>query len=417
MDIDAVENKQAGITALAVRQIEILNDFDDGQFDTDAERMPRGFRKARHAIVNEAVQLAYLMENNRFGKSGFHDSALYKRIIATPNLCAAWREFKNDKTNKKDVLEFAERAEEHFVALHDDLASGTYRHGPYSRFFVHDPKQRPIAKAGVRDRVLHHAICRILGPIFDKRFIFDSYASRKTKGTHAANERLREFARKLSHNNTQAVWLLKCDIRKFFDSVDHEILLELCDARITDRQVLGLLRMIVTSFETRVGKGIPLGNLTSQLLANVYLDQLDQYIKRELRCKWYVRYTDDFVMLSNNRHELEEILPKIREFLHDRLQVDIHPNKIVFRKWHQGFDFLGYVHFPHHKLVRTKTVRRMFRKLAIRHAGAEDDTSQGKLEQAKQSYLGILSHARGKKFARDIRHTFRKTAKSDLHTI
>lgn len=357
------------------------------------------------------------MENDGFGKSGFHDSALYERIIATANLCAAWREFKTDKMSKKDVLEFAERAEERLVALHNDLVSGAYRHGPYTRFFVHDPKQRPIAKASVRDRVLHHAICRILGPIFDKRFIFDSYASRKTKGTHAANERLREFALKLSRNNTCAVWLLKCDIRKFFDSVDHEILLGLCKARIADQAVFNLLSMIVTSFETRYGKGIPLGNLTSQLLANVYLDHLDQYIKRELRCKWYTRYTDDFVMLSDNKSELELMLPRVREFLHDRLQVDIHPDKIVFRKWHQGFDFLGYVHFPHHKLVRTKTVRRMFRKLADRHAHAEDEAGQEKLEQAKQSYLGILSHARGKKFARDIRHTFRTTAKSDLHSM
>lgn len=353
------------------------------------------------------------MKDNRLGESGFHGSALYERIITTANLCAAWREFKSDKISKKDVLEFAERAEEHLVALQHDLAHGTYLHGPYKHFFVHDPKQRPIAKASVRDRILHHAICRIVGPIFDKRFIFDSYASRKGKGTHAANERLREFARKLSQNNTRTVWLLKCDVRKFFDSVDHEILLRLCKERISDRSLLNLLRMIITSFETRPGKGIPLGNLTSQLLANVYLDQLDQFVKRELRCKWYVRYTDDFALLSDNRSELEQVLPQIRSFLHEQLQVDIHPNKIHFRKWHQGFDFLGYVHFSHHKLVRTKTVRRMFRKLNDRLAGVEDDVTRERLEQAKQSYLGVLSHARSKHLARKVRQNFRASAKSD----
>lgn len=356
------------------------------------------------------------MKDDRFrisvGGGSIHGDFLFQRIISNKNLFGAWREFKKGKTGKTDVLKFAENAERNLVELHANLSRGTYRHGRYTRFFVHDPKQRPIAKASVRDRVLHHAICRVLGPLLDKQFIFDSYASRKTKGTHAANNRLREFARRLSKNGTRTVWLLKCDVRKFFDSVDHEILLGLCKEKIGDKALLELLRMIVTSFETRPGKGVPLGNLTSQLLANIYLDQLDQYVKRELRYKYYLRYTDDFVLLAESRGELEKYLPIIQAFLRQRLQVEMHPNKIVFRKWHQGFDFLGYVHFGHHKLVRPKTLRRLFRKLADRAKHTEDDAGRMKLEQSKQSYLGILSHARSKGVSRSVRHKFKAPIQS-----
>lgn len=333
------------------------------------------------------------MKDNRLRKSvGGRHSGVFDRIISPSNLFAAWREFKNGKTNKKDVLAFAEHAEEHLVALHADLVSSRYAHGPYSRFFVHDPKQRPIAKASVRDRVLHHAICRILGPIFDKRFIFDSYASRKAKGTYAANERLREFARKLSRNNTRTVWFLKCDIRKFFDSVDHGILLELCGVRIVEKSTLNLLRMIVSSFETRLGKGIPLGNLTSQLFANIYLDQLDQFVKRELRCKYYIRYTDDFLLLSLRKSELEEILCRIRIFLMERLRVQVHDHKVFITTWHQGIDFLGWIHFPYRRVLRTSTKHRMIRKIIAKNASRD----------TVQSYLGLLSHGNSHKIRRSI---------------
>ena len=305
-------------------------------------------------------------------------------------------------------MEFAEHAERNLVELHEDLARGTYRHGTYTRFFVHDPKRRFIAKASVRDRVLHHAICRILVPRLDKAFIFDSYASRKTKGTHVANDRLNNFAQRLSRNGTRTVWLLKCDIRKFFDSVDHKVLLRICCKKTADPALLQLLENIIRSFATRPGQGIPLGNLTSQLFANMYLDPLDQYVKRELRCAHYIRYTDDFVFLSEDRQKLEQLLPHIENFLRERLLVEMHPDKIMFKKWHEGVDFLGFVHFPDFKIVRQKTVRRMFRKLSsqFQEAGVED-RERDRLEQAKQSYLGVLSHGRNKKLSRNVRRNFR----------
>ncbi|OYV84242.1 MAG: hypothetical protein B7X04_00110 [Parcubacteria group bacterium 21-54-25] len=190
---------------------------------------------------------------------------------------------------KEDVLVFSEHFEKHLLSLHSDLVRGKYKHGPYTRFLIQDPKLRHIAKASVRDRVLHHAICRVIAPSFDRAFIFDAYSSRKTKGVHRAIERLQSLAQKLSRNNTQTVWALKCDVRKFFDSVGHVRLLELCARRIRDERVMALLKDILGSFETKQGKGIPLGNLTSQLFANIYLDPLDQYVKRELRVKNYLR--------------------------------------------------------------------------------------------------------------------------------
>jgi retron-type reverse transcriptase len=355
------------------------------------------------------IQLIHLMKNNRFsesiGDSGHVD--LFGRIVSKENLFAAWREFQKGKMGKEDVLIFSEHFEEHLLRLHADLVGGRYKHGPYKRFLIHDPKLRNIAKASVRDRVLHHAICRVIMPSFDKAFVFDAYSSRKTKGVHRAIERFQSLAQKLSRNNTQTVWALKCDVRKFFDSVGHDRLLELCARRVRNDKVIALLTDILGSFETRPGNGIPLGNLTSQLFANIYLDRLDQYVKRELRVKNYLRYTDDFVLLSRDREELERVLPLIRDFLLRDLGLELHPTKVFFRKWHQGVDFLGYGHFPHYRVLRTKTKKRIIRKLRNQReefeAGAIDEDG---LRQTVASYLGVLSHSRNRGLAKRIRRDF-----------
>lgn len=343
----------------------------------------------------------------KWGGGEIH-GGIFQHIISKENLFAAWREFQKGKMGKEDVLVFSEHFEKHLLQLHTDLVREKYKHGPYMRFLIQDPKLRHIAKASVRDRVLHHAICRIITPSFDRAFIFDAYSSRKTKGVHRAIERLQSLAQKLSRNNTQTVWVLKCDVRKFFDSVGHNRLLELCTRRVHDDKVMALLKDILDSFETRPGRGIPLGNLTSQLFANIYLDRLDQYVKRELRVKNYIRYTDDFVLLSRDREELERVLPLIRDFLLRDLGLDLHPTKVFFRKWHQGVDFLGYGHFPYYRILRTKTKKRMLRKLQKRReefetGSMEDDSG---LRQTVASYLGVLSHSRNRELAKRIRRDF-----------
>lgn len=270
---------------------------------------------------------------------------------------------------------------DNIVGLHESLVNRTYRHGGYQSFYITDPKLRHIHKARVRDRLLHHAIYRQLYPFFDRLFIADSFSCRVGKGTHAALDRFRRLAWKESRNGTRTCWALKCDVRKFFASVDHAILRRLLTEYIPDRKILILLEEVIESFETAPRKGLPLGNLTSQLFANVYLNELDQFAKHFLKAKQYIRYADDFVFLSNDRLNLEATLPIIRAFLHDRLALDLHPDKVFIKTAASGVDFLGWVHFPDHRTLRTATKRRMFRRIG-----------ESPTKQTLASYFGMLSH-------------------------
>ncbi len=311
---------------------------------------------------------------------------MYGDIISFQNLCKAWREFVCDKSRKDDVAVFVGRLSSNIYSLHRDLVEGNYAHGLYESFIVNDPKQRIIHKAIVRDRLLHHAIYRILYPVLDKRFIFDSYSCRDFKGTHKALDRFREFARKVSRNHRQTCWVLKCDIRKCFASIDHEILMKILRRHITDMKTLGLLWKIIDSFSSgRVGKGIPLGNLTSQLLVNVYLNELDQLIKHTLKQKYYIRYADDFVIMHEYRDVLVEILATVDAFLWGELKLTLHSSKVSIETAASGVDFLGWIHFPYCRVLRTSTKDRMFRNLqATRFSDSYD--------AIYTSYLGLLSH-------------------------
>lgn len=325
------------------------------------------------------------------GLSG-HDF-LFEKIIAPENIFAAWREFRKGKMKKSDVLAFAEKVEENLFCLISDLENGQYAHGQYIRFIVCDPKRREIAKAPVRDRVLHHAIYRVLTSMYDQSFIFDSYSSRKEKGTHRAVKRFRKFAQKISQNHTKNVWVLQADIRKFFDSVDHAVLLSLLRKKIKDEKIIELLDIIIRSYEKSIGKGIPLGNLTSQIFSNIYLDALDRFVKRELRVKYYLRYADDFVIINRSKEYLGDLIGKIENYLWENLDLRLHPKKVKIEKWGRGIDFLGYVSFPHHFVLRTKTKKRMLKKIKM---GAENwknkKISRDSFNCTVQSCLGILRH-------------------------
>jgi retron-type reverse transcriptase len=307
---------------------------------------------------------------------------MFEEIISAENLLAAWEEFIAGKRAKRDVQEFQLRLMDNILALRNDLRNGTYRHGGYQAFNISDPKPRNIHKATVRDRLLHHAIYRVLYPFFDRTFIADSFSCRVGKGTHAAMDRFRAFAYIASKNNTHTCWVLKCDIRKFFANIDHKVLMEIFARRITDERLLSLLREIVESFSsTRPGVGLPLGNLTSQLFVNVYMNEFDQFVKHVLKAKHYIRYADDFVILSSNRDWLEIILPEINYFLQNRLKLQLHPDKLFIETLASGVDFLGWVHFPDHRVLRSATGRRMRRRIA-------EHPSRPTIA----SYKGILSH-------------------------
>ncbi|MEK7509157.1 MAG: reverse transcriptase/maturase family protein [Patescibacteria group bacterium] len=317
----------------------------------------------------------------------------YEDIISVENLLEAWKEFVCGKRKKKDVQEFQYRLMDNVLALHRDLAAKTYTHGPYHAFNVSDPKPRNIHKATVRDRLLHHALYRKLYPFFDRTFIADSYSCRKGKGTHRAMNRFRKFAYQVSRNHTRTCWVLKCDIRRFFASIDQATLMRILARRITNQRILWLFERVISSFHSIApGKGLPLGNLTSQLLVNIYMNELDQFVKHRLKAEYYIRYADDFVFLSHDRATLAVLLPRIHDFLLGRLQLKLHPDKISVRTLAAGIDFLGWVHFPDHRVLRTTTKRRMFARLR----GERNDA-------CAQSYLGLLSHGNTRKLREIVR--------------
>ncbi len=298
----------------------------------------------------------------------------------------SWREFLLGKRRRKDVAEFSLHLMDNILGLHNDLENKTYRHGGYHAFKINDPKPRDIHKASVRDRLVHHAIYRILYPYFDKRFIHDSYSCLDGKGTHRAVNRFKYFAGKVSRNNTRTVWVLKCDIKKFFANIDHGVLQDILMRHIQDEDVLWLLYKVIDSFHTqcRRGVGLPLGNLTSQLLVNIYMNEFDHFVKRELKAKYYTRYADDFVILSEDKDYLEEICLAIGKFLAANLKLELNLDKTSIQTLASGVDFLGYVIFPQHVVLRTTTKRRAFKRVNKNNL---------------PSYLGLVSHCKGYKIA------------------
>ncbi len=319
----------------------------------------------------------------------------YDDIIALPNLLAAWKEFIRGKKHRADIRQFSQALFYNICQLQQELESFSYHHSAYDAFTVYDPKRRSIHKATVRDRIFHQAIYQKLYPAFDRTFIFDSYSCRNNKGTHKAFARLVAFSREVNLDCAGRCWAIKMDIKKFFDSVDHRILIGLLTERITDKKLLRALRTIISSFEFSPGKGMPLGNLTSQLFANIYLDPLDKFVKQTLKAKYYLRYADDFMILSPDPEELLGYFVEINTFLKNRLRLQLHPDKIVLRKLLQGIDFVGYVAFPHHQLPRRKTVRRIIKKASI--------APKEQLQKALLSYLGYLQHASSHKIQQQLK--------------
>ncbi len=305
----------------------------------------------------------------------------YQDIISTENLLEVWQEFLAGKRGRHDVQAFEMHLMRNILSLRHDLVTKKYRHSAYEAFNISDPKPRNIHKAAVRDRLLHHALYRKLYPFFDRMFIADSYSCRVGKGTHKALGRFQFMTRKVSLNNTRTCWVLQCDIRKFFASIDQGVLLSILKQYIPDMNILRLLEKVIVSFDTVPGKGLPLGNLTSQLLVNVYMNEFDQFMKHKIKAKWYIRYADDFVIISENRDWLVTLVPHIQAYLAHNLRLTLHPKKVTIKTLASGIDFLGWVNFPTYRVLRTTTKRGMFRKLR-----------ECINRETFQSYLGLLQH-------------------------
>lgn len=288
----------------------------------------------------------------------------YTDIITIENLLATWEHFIRGKRKKRDVRTFQLKLADNLIELYKELTEKVYEHGTYSAFNISDPKPRNIYKALVRDRVVHHFVYKELYWHFHERFIFDSYSCRKYKGTHKALDRFELFAGKVSKNHTRTCYVLKCDVKKFFATIDQQVLLKILDRHIEDTEIKWLIEQVLKSFHTTSpGIGLPLGNLTSQLLVNIYMHEFDMYMKQELIVKYYIRYADDFVVLSEDRNYLKKLLPQIKSFLRDKLHLSLHPDKVFIQPYTSGVDFLGWTHFPYHRTIRTRTKRKIFKSL------------------------------------------------------
>jgi len=308
------------------------------------------------------------------------DIPLYPQVYDFFNLYTAFRQARRGKRSRPEVAAFEYNLEEELFNLRDELANRAYRPGPYRSFIVRESKRRLVSAAPFRDRVVHHALVNVIEPIFERCFIGDSYANRVGRGTHRALDRCQQFARRYRY-------VLPCDVRQFFPSIDHTILRTRLAQRVPDKSVMWLVDQVLESGTGVLAeeyemvwfpgddlmvalrpRGLPIGNLTSQFWANVYLDDLDQFVKRRLRCPAYLRYVDDFLLFADDkailwawREAIIERLAQLRLTLHER-QAQVCPVS-------EGIPFLGFRIYPDHrrlKSARGHTFRRRLMAMADR---------------------------------------------------
>lgn len=328
--------------------------------------------------------------------------SLYEIITSWPNLLKAYKKACKDKRSLWYVADFEIRLEENLLKLQDELVRRTYRPGTYRSFYIHDPKTRLISAAPFRDRVVHHALCNVIEPIFERSFIYDSYANRIGKGTHRALNRCQMFARRFKY-------LMFCDVRQYFPSVDHEILRSIIERKISDTETLWLIDSILESgkdilkdnydmvyfpgddlFAVNRPRGLPIGNLTSQFWANVYLNCFDHFVKRQLKCKGYIRYVDDTVLFDNDIEKLWQWKKAVVEKLAE-LRLTIHPETHP-RPVEEGVTFLGFTVFPQRK--RLKRVRGICFQRKFKLMCRQWIKGQIPMSKMTASVMGWVNHAR-----------------------
>lgn len=324
---------------------------------------------------------------------------LFQQVVSFENLLAAARNAAKGKKERPNVLLFFLNLEENLFLLQDELVSHNYTPGHYRTFDIYDPKPRLISAAPFRDRVVHHALMNIIGPLMERSFIFDSYANRVGKGTHKAIRRYQSFLK-------QYHFVLKCDIKSYFPSIDHEILKSLVRKRINCNQTLWLIDTIIDSINqpqiqpineyfpgdtlfTPLGRriGLPIGNLTSQFFGNYYLNPLDHFIKEKLRCKAYIRYVDDFVLFADSKLQLKEWKKNILIFL-ESLRLKLQPKRCNIYPTAKGYRFLGQVVFPTHRRLAAENVRKFKKRLK-----KWKKCPPNNLQQRLASWMGHASQA------------------------
>ncbi len=282
---------------------------------------------------------------------------LKEQFLSFENIYKAWKKaFKSTKTI--EAYEYSFHLEKNLFELQEKLDCGAYIPGEYRYFTITDPKERRISVAPFRDRIVHHALINILEPIYEKRFIYHSYATRKSKGTHKAIKQAQVYLRKNR-------WYLKMDIARYFDNIDHGVLYELLSRKIKDEFILSLCRKIMAKGGD--GKhGLPIGNLTSQFWANVYLDCFDHFVKDHTKIKPYLRYMDDFCLFSNDKNDLKAIRPVIEDFLLSKLGLRTKPQTTLINSSLHGLPFLGVRIFPSLIRVRSENIKRSLKRVQLR---------------------------------------------------
>ena len=320
---------------------------------------------------------------------------LFSKIVSFRNLLEASHKAAKGKRERPNVIAFFRRLEENLWDLSQELSERTYRPGGYTTFSIYRPKPRMISAAPFRDRVVHHALMNVIGPVLERSFIHDSYANRVGKGTHRAINRFQWFQRRYDY-------VLTCDIRKYFPSIDHEILKKLLRRRIADRGVLWLIDRIIDASNhqefvcdyflgddllTPISRrrGLPIGNLTSQFFANSYLTPLDHFVKEDLGCRAYLRYVDDFALFSDSKHLLQEWRGQIARFLAS-YRLRLHPTRVHVSPCRIGGRFLGQVVYRSHRRLTGENVRRFRSRLL-----AWDRRPPGNPQARVASWIG---HAR-----------------------
>ena len=309
---------------------------------------------------------------------------IYPKIIEKDNLYRSAYMASRGRRYRDTTADFNFYLEEEIGKLHEELSAKTYRHGNYCLFSIYEPKERKIAAAPFKDRVVHHAVNDLVEPLIDQTFIYDSYACRKDKGTHKAVDRAQNFLRANK-------FCFHGDIKKYFHSINHNLLKRILRMKIDDKDTLWLLDEIIDSAVAVSGltgervseltsltrkpadaltskpTGLPIGNLTSQFFANLYLNEFDYFVKFELKIRYYLRYMDDFLIFGDNKEELKEIKGKIRQFLRDMLNLTLHEGKSQVYKTRNGIKFLGFRLYRNYRRLATENVRR-FRKRLKRFA-------------------------------------------------
>jgi RNA-directed DNA polymerase len=312
---------------------------------------------------------------------------IYPRIYNKKNLVLAWKKARKGKTKKDYVIEFELDLGRNLLKLHEELKNETYSPLPLETFILRDPKTRIISKADFRDRIVHHALCNAIEPIFDKTFIYDSCANRKGKGTSFAIKRFDKFKRKVTKNLTSKAYCLKADIKHYFKEINHKILLKIIKRKITCKKTIKLIKKIILTKEKR---GLPLGNLTSQFFANVYLNELDYFVKHKLKSKHYLRYVDDFMILSKSKIQLIAWKKEVIIFLKQELILELHPDKSKIVNLSKGIDFVGFRNFYHYKLLRKRNKRNIQGKIELFEGG---EISQEKFMKILQGWNAYANQA------------------------